>query len=734
MLVTVRTIVLLALLAPGAAHTATLPPLDLGLPTLEVAGATELRAGDSRAALAVLDSVKTYRDTTYYRFKRGLALFGGGDYEQALPELHAAARSSLLAATAWDYIGRIYQARELPDSALSAYHSALDGPVPEHYQTELRNAVTTVVMHNGINPAEHAWLATWFKAAPLVDDTAQAQAVRRVMATAAWPALDSIVALLLDSSASSDACRLLVRLPLDSIPDSVLSTARLFDAANTLFTCGRYAEARPWLARMMQRRDAAAQVQPKRSLYLQGMLAYRLGEFDDAVTLLRRFDRQYGPTAEQVLTVARCYRALDRDKKASEWYDRHIALFPNNIQTQEILWYRAWQREDAHQYGRAIELYRRLRQQYRSGARAPDALFREGLLWFRLDSFDSALVAWTQLLRSYPQSSQASAARYWEARALLGLRRSEEAHAALVETLNNDPLDYYGYRAVDALRQMGDTTTDVSIQTAPGVEATRVWLDTVAPADTSAIPPSDSLAYRSGALLAVVGLTRQAEYYLEPLIRRYPTRLLFQFDVAMLYAQCGFPTLAYKAARSLAWRIPPERRTRMPLTLHGVLYPSAYRDVVQQEASRRGVEPSLISAIIRQESMFDPAVISPAGAIGLMQIMPATAAKLAAELAEPYAPDSLYSPTANIRYGTHYVRQLLEQFSGNIVLALAGYNGGPHNAMHWYECNHDDGFDLFIENIAFTETRGYVRRVLANYWTYNRLARLGSAVNLSPLR
>jgi soluble lytic murein transglycosylase len=105
-----------------------------------------------------------------------------------------------------------------------------------------------------------------------------------------------------------------------------------------------------------------------------------------------------------------------------------------------------------------------------------------------------------------------------------------------------------------------------------------------------------------------------------------------------------------------------------------------------------------------------------------MQLMPATAQNVCRELGEQYNADSLYRPSVNIRQGTYYIKRLLEQFNGNLVLAIASYNGGPNKATEWYEKNKRTTFDLFIEDIGFTETRGYVKKVLANYWTYRRFA------------
>jgi soluble lytic murein transglycosylase len=225
-----------------------------------------------------------------------------------------------------------------------------------------------------------------------------------------------------------------------------------------------------------------------------------------------------------------------------------------------------------------------------------------------------------------------------------------------------------------------------------------------------------------GTMLALCGLTDLAGGYLEGVEVRYPSSLGLQFDMARLYNYANDPTLSFRVARRLSWRVPPEARATLPLPLYELLYPVSFGELVAREGGRYAVDPYLVLALIRQESIFDPDVQSRAGAIGLMQIMPFTGRTIAQAIGDPFSADSLYRPATNIRYGAYYLKQLLEQFKGNLVLALASYNGGPVKAAEWYDKNKRKTFDLFIEDIGFTETRGYVKKVLANYWAYRKFA------------
>ena len=142
-----------------------------------------------------------------------------------------------------------------------------------------------------------------------------------------------------------------------------------------------------------------------------------------------------------------------------------------------------------------------------------------------------------------------------------------------------------------------------------------------------------------------------------------------------------------------------------------------------------GPEPALTLAIIRQESAFQLAASSPAGALGLMQLMPATAKHVAKNLKIPYRKQDLTrSADYNMRLGRAYLQELIDHFDGSYVLAIAAYNAGPDRVGGWFSLYgdpRDHGVDVvdWIETIPFSETRNYVQRVLENLQVYRH--RLG---------
>ena len=143
-------------------------------------------------------------------------------------------------------------------------------------------------------------------------------------------------------------------------------------------------------------------------------------------------------------------------------------------------------------------------------------------------------------------------------------------------------------------------------------------------------------------------------------------------------------------------------------------YPLPYDSTFQRYAADASISPTWAYGVARSESLFMRDVRSRAGAIGLMQLMPATGRDVAREISLPYSGlDTLTDPDSNIRLGTTYLGRMAERYGGNQVLATAAYNAGPHRVDAWLPDEGTIDARIWIENIPFNETRGYVRRVLA---------------------
>ena len=150
-------------------------------------------------------------------------------------------------------------------------------------------------------------------------------------------------------------------------------------------------------------------------------------------------------------------------------------------------------------------------------------------------------------------------------------------------------------------------------------------------------------------------------------------------------------------------------------------FPMPYKAQVLEHAQARKLDPSLIYGVMRRESLFDPLARSSVGALGLMQLMPSTARHVASSLGmkRPRKSDILRVEN-NIRFGTQYLRNVMNRFDNNVALAAAAYNAGPGNVKRWLPRDQTMPADLWVETVPYKETRNYVQAVLAYSTVFDR--------------
>jgi soluble lytic murein transglycosylase len=153
------------------------------------------------------------------------------------------------------------------------------------------------------------------------------------------------------------------------------------------------------------------------------------------------------------------------------------------------------------------------------------------------------------------------------------------------------------------------------------------------------------------------------------------------------------------------------------------IYPLRYEDSIVRYSDEHGVDPYLVTSVIKVESNFSPKVVSKQGAVGLMQLMPKTALWAAEKMGiKNIKVEDLQNPDLNIRIGTWYLSSLLDEFNNDVTLALAAYNGGRGNVAEWIEKGRLE--QKKEEGIPFPETRNFVARVKKSYKWYKRLYKL----------
>ena len=326
--------------------------------------------------------------------------------------------------------------------------------------------------------------------------------------------------------------------------------------------------------------------------------------------------------------------------------------------------------------------------------RNPLAYWVAGLTAYRLQKWEEAEKAFKALAaHSQAIPTQQAAAAFWTTRILLKTGRYQEVSSYLKQAAAASPNSFYGILAQRALGWPIDHTWKNS--------------DLVKP-DMSAIM-SEPGGRRAVALIQI----GQMEYAEKELIKLYAEKKVLRKQL-LAYAESviEYPDLSVRlAALSGEVETPDGDNALYP-------YPN------WTPANGWEIDKSLVYAFVRQESCFKNKAFSKAGARGVMQLMPGTAKLMARKLDQPYQLSRLHKIPYNLMIGQELIKTLLDYpaINGNLLMMIASYNCGPKNTAKWKkrEDFRDDPI-LFVEAIPSRETRGFVKKVAANYWIYRGL-------------
>jgi soluble lytic murein transglycosylase len=220
-------------------------------------------------------------------------------------------------------------------------------------------------------------------------------------------------------------------------------------------------------------------------------------------------------------------------------------------------------------------------------------------------------------------------------------------------------------------------------------------------------------------LLKELNLRDEASEEFWDLARRYVEDPGLLYEACAAFLELGRIEKSLWVAKRLLRPLYARTRPTEPVPRYwDFLYPLGYWELVKEQSTRYTLDPYLVVALIREESAFGERAVSRAGAIGLMQLLPRTADQIVNANGVGEENRNLESPVANIKLGTQYLAKMLEEFKGNRVLSLAAYNAGPHHVRRWVETRGHRSDDEFIEEIPFSETQQYVKRVLGSYYRY----------------
>ena len=437
--------------------------------------------------------------------------------------------------------------------------------------------------------------------------------------------------------------------------------------------------------------------------YALGRALGRSGQFERARATYEELYRDHG-WAPALYRLAGLDVRDGRDQEAIDTYARLARSHPRHGLADDALWQAAKAAERRGLFERAGSLHADLADRYPTSEHAEDASWGDAFSLYCRQRFEEAEAGFAELGGRARQPHLVDQSLYWAGKSALRLGRKEGARSHFARAARGFPRSYYSARAVNL---------GYGVDRLPAPPPVR------APDPGQVREPGH---LRRALVLGELGLASLAGRELRLAERANEGDPAALRVLREAYEALGLHTRAMVMTTRLGGGDPEALR----------LYPSYYWDEVAAAALEAGVDPFLVLSVIRQESFFNAAAVSRAGAVGLMQIMPKTGRKLARRFGlDPFHRRQLFDPGLSIQLGTRYLADQLRAFEEaaggglSFQLGLAAYNAGPHVARRWVERFPLEDEDVFVERIPYRETRLYVKKVLKSYTIYKALHRGG---------
>jgi peptidoglycan lytic transglycosylase len=512
---------------------------------------------------------------------------------------------------------------------------------------------------------------------------------------------------------------------------------------------------------------------------------YNESKFEESINIIQKllqtaFDTSPQTARDAVALLASSYVRLKRTDEAVAAYKVIIDKFPDNPNPERAYLNIIDALHEAGRHADALNWVQQTRARFKADLGGTLALFAQLRIHLAQASWAAAVRDAEELAKAsdlggtrVPGGTNPAEVAFLRAFALEQLGRTEEAVAAYL-SISDGRNEYYGARATQRLLALanGDKSktfvqnrlnalaNEARVAGAAGqweparVAATsalrltndlqrrnellatlRAAYESLA---TYRLPKLNqlSLTFASGAdplpqhdaladALLTLGLYDEGlpEFLASSAVKNTTPAIDLSYTIARLSLQAGLPNRAVRFAEPLWKNIPADYVIELaPREMVELLFPAPFRDSLIKHAGSRGVDPRFVLSIARQESRFQVEAKSVAAARGMMQFIPATANEMAAQLnLAKFQQDDLYNADTAILFGSQYLANLFKQFPDQPQAVAGSYNGGADNLARWIARSRSTEADRYVSEIGFSQTKDYVYKVLANFWTYQRL-------------
>jgi soluble lytic murein transglycosylase-like protein/TolA-binding protein len=492
----------------------------------------------------------------------------------------------------------------------------------------------------------------------------------------------------------------------ETYPDEfgLKTTKAIMEEADRLVREGAFGEAETLYKKLL-----GSDLQPTFRLTVLSKLAdlyLSLRKRNAAIPLLEQIARNYSNTSEASRALYQIGRVLwnrNDNAQALPYFKRIMERYPTSSFVERSRYAAADIYESFGRREEAIALYANIMKHFPNSPVYDDAALRLAWLYYRGGEWERASGMFQNLATHAKDGSLRNMGLYWQARTAEKLDDTESALRLYRQIADGSEESYYQVLAIRALGRAGFPVEEIKMSSPPTAAA-------------EAPPTKDPriMYHLSRAReLSAISLYRMAVAELNEIDR------LSRKDAQIhsLLMQEYFKNQAYGRSLSLANQLPSSRSER-----NLYRFPLAYWDMIQQKAQEQELDPYLVLALIRQESLFDSRARSPATALGLMQLLPSTAGRVARQIGvPPPSNEQLFEPEVNLMLGIQYLKDLLKRYSNNWYKAIAAYNAGEGAVDRWEREILTDDEEEFVERIPYLETRAYVKLVMRNHRIYSRL-------------
>ena len=497
------------------------------------------------------------------------------------------------------------------------------------------------------------------------------------------------------------------------------------------YYAGQYKAAREELKKVI---EGADDLSAKAAYYIAESY-YREREYTTAIEAYASVVESY-PQSDYAVSsqyqIAICYWRTGVEEKSNELLASFAATYPESDLADNAEFQIAANYASKEEYEEAIDAYSEVVLKYPGSSLADDALWNVGWYYVRLKDNISSEQTFRRLMNEYPDSSLTGAARFWIGVNYERMEKWQEAVDVYKQIIQNGEW-YYSDRAkmrIESLAKRGKITEEaasVQYEKAKIGDSDLVWQKIEAPLPIRAQELLDIRIFDDAA--GELSIAAKSAASLENIY----------YKLSVCYEKMGNFSDAWRYAWRLLQLPGVKVEGKTPLQLQRMSYPIVYKDTVLSSSSENGIDHLLMLALMREESRYDPAAVSSAGARGLTQIMPPTGRDIANRLKiQPYNTEMLFRPELNVKMGTWYLGGLASRFNDRVrealtsedpsehsdvvkILALGGYNAGESRVRGWVEEFGIHDIDEFVENIPFSETKGYIKKVCDSYEMYKFL-------------